>query len=193
VQEQLDLEDGSAIRLTIARYYTPTGRCIQKPYGDDNDAYYEEEFDRLSTGELLNKDSIKFPDSLKFKTPAGKIVYGGGGIMPDYFIPIDTSTRSGYFNKIAYSGLFSSFAFEYADKNRKALNAYGSAKSFVANFNISNALFNEFIAYLEKNGIQKDLWGLGRSEKNIRLQLKAYIGRNIYNNDGFYPVLSLPQ
>jgi carboxyl-terminal processing protease len=189
VQEQLDLADGSAIRLTIARYYTPTGRCIQKPYGDDNEAYYEEEFTRLSTGELLNSDSIKFPDSLKYKTPGGKTVYGGGGIMPDFFIPIDTSTRSGYFSKIVYSGLLNTFAFEYADKNRKRLLDYKNARNFVSGFSVGNDLLEEFVSFLAANGVARDEWGLKRSDKNIRLQLKAYIGRSIYNNPGFYPVM----
>ncbi|MBC7865046.1 MAG: peptidase S41, partial [Bacteroidia bacterium] len=93
------------------------------------------------------------------------------------------------FNKIVYSGLLSTFSFEYADKNRKKLNAYGSGKNFVSGFTISDALLQEFITFLDNNGVKKDAWGLNRSEKGIRLQLKAYIGRNIFNNDGFYPVL----
>lgn len=189
VQEQLDLDDGSAIRLTIARYYTATGRCIQKPYGDDKEDYYEEEYQRLSKGELFNPDSIHFPDSLKFKTPGGKIVYGGGGIMPDYFVGYDTTYRSGYFSKILYSGLLNSFSFDYADKNRTKLTSYQNAFNFVSNFNVSPQLLNEFVDYLDANGVKKDAWGLARSEKNIKLQLKAYIGRNIFNNEGFYPVM----
>lgn len=189
VQEQLDLEDGSAIRLTIARYYTATGRCIQKPYSDDKDAYYAEEYDRYTSGELVNKDSIKFSDSLKFRTPAGKIVYGGGGIMPDYFVGLDTTSRSTYFNKVLTSGLLSSFAFSYADKNRKELNSFQTGKNFVKGFIVSNKLFQEFISFLDENGVKKDEWGISRSALNLKLQLKAYIGRNIYNNEGFYPVM----
>ena len=191
VQEQLDLEDGSAIRLTIARYYTPTGRCIQKPYGDDNEEYYEEEYDRLGKGELFSADSIKFPDSLKYHTPGGKIVYGGGGIMPDYFIPIDTSNRSAYYNKIVYSGLMNTFSFLYADKNRKQLATFGSASAFVKNFIVSQSLMREFTDYLDENGVARDEYGLKKSEEVLKLQLKAFIGRNIFNNEGFYPVSHL--
>lgn len=123
VQHQLDLPDGSAIRLTIARYYTPTGRCIQKPYDKGTEEYYKDEEDRYESGELLNKDSIHFADSLKFKTPKGKVVYGGGGIMPDVFVPLDTMGRSKYLNEIYYNGIITDFCFEYADKHRAELMA----------------------------------------------------------------------
>src|ERR1035438_4613014 len=111
VQEEKEFEDGSAVRLTIARYYTPTGRCIQKSYNEGLEAYYSEEVARYKNGELQNKDSIKFIDSLKFKTPGGKIVYGGGGIMPDVFVPLDTAGHSAYLNEVSYAGIVNQFAF----------------------------------------------------------------------------------
>lgn len=187
VQEQLDLEDGSAIRLTIARYYTPTGRCIQKPYTDDKEAYYEEEFNRLENGELFSADSIRFPDSLKFRTPNGKVVYGGGGIMPDIFVPVDTAGRSSFLNKVLYSGFMSSYAFQYADKNREKLMKMGSANSFVSGFSVDDLLFSDFIKYLEQNGIKKDVTGIKKSNSVLRSQLKALIGRSIFNNEAYFP------
>jgi carboxyl-terminal processing protease len=190
VQEQMDLDDGSAIRLTVARYYTPTGRCIQKPYGENNESYYEEEYNRLEKGELFSADSIKFPDSLKYRTPSGKVVYGGGGIMPDVFVPFDTSFSSSFLSKIIYGGWLNNFAFQYSDKNRDELRTYISGINFSEEFNVSAELMNEFLAYLEKNKVKKDEAGLRRSGNRIRLLLKAYIGRNIFNDTGYYAVIN---
>ncbi|MFN5181652.1 MAG: S41 family peptidase [Bacteroidota bacterium] len=190
VQEQIDLDDGSAIRLTIARYYTPTGRCIQKPYTDDKEAYYEEEFNRIENGELFSADSIKFPDSLKFRTPNGKIVYGGGGIMPDIFVPIDTSGRTSFLRKVLYSGQVNTFAFTYADQNREKLNKLGSASKFISDFKVDDALFAQLISHLEKSNIKGDISGIKKSEKILRNQLKALIGRSIFNNEAYFPVLN---
>ena len=190
VQEQMDLEDGSAIRLTVARYYTPTGRCIQKPYSENKEEYYEEEYKRLENGELFSADSIKFADSLKFTTPGGKTVYGGGGIMPDVFIPIDTTERSSYLSKIVNSGLLSSFAFMYADKNRANLLKYGSPEQFVKNFSLNETVFNEFLSFLETKGVQKEANGIRKSGNLLKNQLAALIGRAIYNNEAFYPVIN---
>ena len=124
VQDQLQLPDGSAIRLTVARYYTPTGRCIQKPYTDDKTTYYNEEYDRYQNGELLNVDSIKLDKTKQYKTPEGKIVYGGGGIMPDVFVPIDTAKANSFLNKVFYVGAINTFAFEYSDKHRLDIQKY---------------------------------------------------------------------
>ena len=186
----MDLEDGSAIRLTIARYYTPTGRCIQKPYGENNEAYYEEEYSRLEKGELYSADSIKFPDSLKFRTPGGKVVYGGGGIMPDIFVPIDTTFSSSYYSKIMYSGLLNNFSFQYSDKNRTMLNGFKSGLNFSEKFNVTSQLMNELLAYLEKNNIKKDEPGFRRSADRMKIQLKAFIGRSIFNNEGYFSVVN---
>jgi carboxyl-terminal processing protease len=190
VQEQSEFTDGSAMRLTIARYYTPTGRCIQKAYDNGTADYYKEEFNRYSSGELESQDSIKINDSLKYTTPGGKIVYGGGGIIPDVFVPIDTSGRSHYLAEVMYNGLVNDFAFDYADKQRSKLKeTYQSVESFNKNFNISPAVFDEFVAYSQKNGVKPVEKQIKISEPLIKLQLKALIARNIWNNKGFYPVL----
>lgn len=187
VQRQTELSDGSALRLTTARYYTPTGRCIQKPYDGDYDAYRQEESDRYSKGELLNADSIHFPDSLKFKTPKGKVVYGGGGIMPDLFVPIDTLTRSEYLNELFYKGLINQFAFDHTDKNRAALEG-GGIEKFKMEFQVNDALLDELVTYAGQNGLDKNLPQIKRSAPLIRIYLKASISRNLWGSDGFYPI-----
>src|ERR1019366_514187 len=141
--------------LTIARYYTPTGRCIQKPYKEGLEAYYSEETDRYNKGELQNADSVKFVDSLKFKTPAGKIVYGGGGIMPDVFVPLDTLGRTVYLSEVIYTGVLNQFAFDYADRHRQQLKNYGNFEQFNKAFSVDGALLEEFIAFAEKAKVKR--------------------------------------
>lgn len=189
VQEQSEFPDGSAIRLTIARYYTPTGRCIQKSYSEGKEAYYNEENDRLKHGELSNADSVKFIDSLKFTTPAGKMVYGGGGIMPDIFVPIDTSGRSLYLAELFYKGLINQFAFDYADRKRTFFGTYKSFSNFNNKFEVGVSLMDEFVEFAEKNKVKKNSSELKHSEKIIKNQLKALIARNIWKNEGYYPVI----
>ncbi len=190
VQEQSEFSDGSAMRLTIARYYTPTGRCIQKTYADGLTAYYNEEFKRYSSGELENVDSIKINDSLKYTTPAGKIVYGGGGIIPDVFVPLDTVGRSHYLNELFYNGIVNDFAFDFVDGQRTTLMAtYKTAEHFNTAFSISDAVFREFVAYAEKNGVKPNEKQIKISEQIIKLQIKALIARNLWSNAGFFQVL----
>ena len=190
VQRQLDLLDGSAVRLTIARYYTPTGRCIQKPYDPEKgfEEYYSESYHRYLNGELEEKDSIHFNDSLKYVTPGGKIVYGGGGIMPDIFIPIERGEEFQYYNSLVQKSLIFRYAFEYTDKNRVALKQYNDFENFNKHFNVTGVLFDEFLAFGEKNGVTKDTDGIKHSMIKIKILLKAYIGRNLYDNEGFYPI-----
>lgn len=191
VQEQSDFADGSALRLTIARYYTPTGRSIQKPYknGEAED-YYSEEQSRFSHGELQHADSIKFADSLKYKTPKGKIVYGGGGIMPDVFVPIDTSGRSFYLTELFYTGLIQQFALTYADKQREKLKKYASFENFNSTFKITDVMLEELFAFAEKNKVKRNAKEAQQSKALISLYLKANIARNIWRNDGYYPVVN---
>jgi carboxyl-terminal processing protease len=190
VQEQSEFTDGSAIRLTIARYYTPTGRCIQKPYKEGGiEAYYDEEYARYQSGELESADSIKLTDSLKFITPGGKVVYGGGGIMPDVFVGIDTTGRSRWLSEVIYNGLVNDFAFEYADREREKLKAYKTPQNYIKGFSINDEILNEFIAYAEKNKVKRNESGIKASGAILRNQLKALIARNIWNNPGFYPVI----
>ncbi len=189
VQEQTEFPDGSAMRLTIARYYTPTGRSIQKSYGKGYAAYEEELNDRFKNGELINKDSIHFTDSLKFKTPAGKIVYGGGGIMPDIFVPLDTAYESMYLNKLYAAGALNQFAYDYFDKHRSFFKEYKSAEDFRKNFTVDDALLNTFISYAVTKGVEKEEKGLAKSSTFIRLQIKALLARLKWQNEGLYPIL----
>lgn len=189
VQEQADMPDGSAIRLTIARYCTPTGRCIQRPYDEGSEAYYNDITLRFTDGEMQDKDSIHFPDSLRYTTPLGKVVYGGGGIMPDIYVPIDTTESSEYLTDLYINGVISQYAFEYADKHRNELQLFADAKEFDKNFVIDNQLFDEFVSYAEKNKVKKNVKDIKRSEHLIKYQLKSQIARNIWSNDGYFIVI----
>jgi carboxyl-terminal processing protease len=190
VQEQSKFSDGSGMRLTIARYYTPTGRCIQKTYSNGLDDYYKEEYNRYNSGEMESADSIKSDSTLKFKTPGGKIVYGGGGIVPDVFVPLDTTGRTHYLAEVIYNGLVNDFAFDYADKHRVKLKSeHPTIESFNDGFTITPEIIRSFVAYAEKNGVKPNEKQEKISEPIIKLQLKALIARNIWGNSGFYPVL----
>ncbi|MDG1810667.1 MAG: S41 family peptidase [Polaribacter sp.] len=190
VQEEKDLGDGSAVRLTIARYYTPTGRSIQKPYEKGKENTYSRDLNnRVKSGELLSKDSIKVVDSLKFTTPKGKVVYGGGGIVPDVFVAVDTTSylNSFYFNTIQ------NFAFDWVDNNRKKLTK-NSLENFILNYNIDTS----YDAYLKSiNSTLKDtrrnykqrFKPSGKIEKTLKEYLKAAIASQIYGDDGFYRVI----
>ena len=188
VQEQIPFNDGSAVRLTVARYYTPSGRCIQKPYDKGNDEYYKDIMERAIHGEFQKVDSIKYSDTVKYKTLAGRIVYGGGGIMPDFFVPADTIGYSDYYSKITQKGLVYQFALDYADSKRKELSKFKDTADFEAYFQKVN-LLNSFVAFAEKKGIKAKASDLKISEKIIENQAKAYIARNIIGEKGFYPII----
>ena len=189
VQEPSQWPDGSALRLTIARYYTPTGRCIQKPYKDGVKQYYRDYYDRVEKGELMSIDSIDFPDSLKYTTPGGKTVYGGGGIMPDVFIPYDTTGRTYLYRELIYSGVFRQFCFTYADQHRENIGAYKSASEAIAKFEITPAILSQFFTLAKSKGIEKNEEEFDTSKDLIKMRLKAEILNVIWNNDGLYPVL----
>jgi carboxyl-terminal processing protease len=187
VQEPISFTDGSGLRLTVARYYTPTGRSIQKPYNKGVDRYYEDLNDRLAHGEFEVSDSIHFVDSLKFKTPKGRLVYGGGGIMPDKFVPADTIGVSPYFLRVRNSGMIYRFALKYTESNRDALKKFtetGELEKYLD----KQLLLDQFVQFASKNGIKQDEKGLKTSGNIIHIQLKAYIARNILDNKGFYPI-----
>jgi len=188
VQEQIPLMDGSALRLTVARFYTPSGRCIQKSYENGNEEYFHDLYSRFSHQEQLYADSIQFNDSLKYQTKSGRTVYGGGGIMPDIFVPADTSGNSAYFDKIYRKGLIYTFAYTYADNNRETLSQFQTAEAFDAHLSKQNVL-NEFVEYAHEKGVQRDAKGLKQSGEIIHTQLKAYIARNIIGEEGFYPII----
>jgi carboxyl-terminal processing protease len=186
VQEQTEFKDGSAIRLTIARYFTPSGRCIQKPYENGRiEDYYQDEMERYDTGELVNADSVKLNKKLKYTTPAGKVVYGGGGIMPDYFIPIDTTKVSRYISELLYKNLINDFALEYVNKNRTQLK-YSSAKEFNQQFKVNTPLINELKSYANKNDIKSSASDLGKGLDLLSTHLKAYIAKDIFNQEAWF-------
>lgn len=187
VQEQVQLGDGSALRLTVARYYTPSGRSIQKPYENGREDYYADYLQRLMDGELETADSIRFDDSLRFETLNGRTVYGGGGIMPDIFIPLETGEHTVFFNQVANRGILYRFAFDYSDRNRSALSRYGDARMFVSEFRVGPALYEEFISFAREQGVRPGPGDHSASEAFIRNHLKAYIGRNLFGNEAFFP------
>lgn len=187
VQEPVNFRDGSGLRLTIARYYTPTGRSIQKPYDQGIEKYYEDLNDRFVHGEFEEADSIHFGDSLKFVTPGGRTVYGGGGIMPDLFVPLDTTGVSRYFAIVRNSGLLYKYAIKYTEDNRERLTKFKDVKS-LNEWLSKQGLMEKFISYAAANGVPRDEAGIKVSYLTINTQLKAYIARNILDNAGFYPI-----
>lgn len=189
VQQPFSLSDGSEVRLTIARYYTPTGRLIQKPYDEGFDDYAMDIFNRYSSGELNNTDSISFPDSLTYKTLVkNRIVYGGGGIVPDYFVPIDTTTYSEYYRKLISRGVFNQFVLKYLDTNRPSLEKkYRNFSAFKSKFDPSPEMDN-LIAFAEQKGIsyEKEDWKL--SGERIELLFKAYVARDLWETGSFFQI-----
>ena len=189
VQEQIPFFDGSAIRLTVARYYTPAGRCIQKSYKNGLDDYYGDLKRRYVHGEFEQKDSTHYSDTLKYYTRMKRVVYGGGGIMPDIFVAADTSGLSPYYMKITQKGLTYQFAFDYSDKYRDELGKLKTGKDFESYLSQHNVL-DSFTEFAAKKGIPKDPKSLAISGKIIETQLMAYIARNIIGEVGFYSVIS---
>lgn len=184
VQEPVQFNDGSGMRLTTARYYTPTGRSIQKPYDNGFEEYYSDLNIRMNHHEFENSDSIHFKETEKFTTPGGKIVYGGGGIMPDKFVPVDTSGISDYFMKVRPH--IYSFAFKYTEKYRETLKRY-TESSELEKYLDKQGLLSQFTSFASGK-VKSDPEGLRISGEIIHTQIKAYIARNILDNKGFYPI-----
>lgn len=186
VQAQIPFDDGSAIRLTVARYYTPTGRSIQKPYTNGNEKeYHMDLINRINHHELFSADSIHFDESMRFTTPAGRTVYGGGGIMPDIFIPIDTLYTSEYYNKVWDGNVLYRFTLDFADRNRKAMDGITSLEELDGVLD-GAALMEEFVKYAERNGIARNDADLRKSGSVIEAQIRAYIGRNAMSDESGY-------
>ncbi len=188
VQSQIPFNDGSAIRLTIARYYTPSGRSIQKPYelgkGED---YGDEILERIKHDELFTADSIAFDDSLRFVTPKGRVVYGGGGIMPDIFIPLSTDKLPDFVVEIARRNVLYNYTIKYSDRHRDALAAVETLSDLDALFDNDTNLLSDFIAYAAKEGVKASPAEIKASKDILKLQLRAYIGRNTKLEDcGYY-------
>ncbi len=180
VQGQFPFPDGSALRLTIARYYTPVGRSIQKPYDKGRESYYNEVYDRYEHDEMFTADSIHFNDSLKFTTPGGKVVYGGGGIMPDIFVPIDTSDVTPYFRAVTDwdKNILYRFTLEFSDRNRARLNGINTLEELDRFFAKQPNLLNDFVAFASRSGVSPNAADIAKSKALILSQFKAYIGRN---------------
>jgi len=188
VQEQIFFSDGSALRLTIARYYTPSGRCIQKPYTPGDDNYFNDITSRYLHGEFEVADSIQFADSLKYYTIGGRVVYGGGGIMPDIFVPLDTNGITPYLQQVSRRNLIYRYAFNFTDQHRKetrGLKDFTSVDRFMNKFD----LLSDFIKFAEQNGVPRNEREITVSKKILDAQVKATIARNIIDNEGFYPYI----
>lgn len=188
VQEHVDLPDQSAVRLTTARYYTASGRSIQRPYGEGID-YAGDYTERFMHGELVTADSIHLDSSQIYTTLNGRTVYGGGGVMPDIFVSADTSEGSNYLSELFYTGALNQFALDVADRDRKQLLGFGSPRGFRDRYVISSALLNELGSFAQKQGIEPNPSDLDRSRQQIAIRLKAGIARNLWGNASFYEIM----
>lgn len=186
VQEPKYMSDGSAIHLTTAKYYTPTGRCIQKSYDEGLEAYQLEMYQRFENGASEAIDSSLFADSLRFTTPGGKTVYGGGGIMPDIYVPVDTVGLSDWYGQVIRRGKLRDFCFKYADQNREELEQFGQARAYAEGFEVSDALYQSFLEHLKTLEIPMDKSQEKTSRALVKSQLKALIGRQLYGNEALY-------
>lgn len=188
VQEQYNLSDGSAVRLTVARYYTPSGRCIQRPYGNGTDAYNNEIAARYYHGEYVHKDSIALQDSTKYFTSKGKVVYGGGGIMPDVFIPMDTAKD---LQSLATVRSFvPEFIYDYMEKNSGHFGQFKSFSEFAKGFSVSDELYQSFIRSARQRKMDLSDAVLTKLEPDVKVLLKADIARHLWKNDGYYSVIN---
>lgn len=187
VQESSTFDDGSIVRLTTARYYTPSGRCIQKPYDKGLDDYYSEVYKRFLHGEFTEKDSIVLNDSLLYYTASGRPVYGGGGIMPDVFVPMDTSGFTKLYSEISKKNLEYLFAVEYVDNNRKNLEKIESVPLLIVHLNKDNVK-SKFWSFVSKNGVKINSADLAKSGKEIERTVYAFIARQVLGDSAFYQI-----
>jgi carboxyl-terminal processing protease len=190
VQQQYPLLDGSAIRVVVSRYFTPSGRCIQKPFQQGHGEEYDEEvYERVNNGELFDASAIHFPDSLRYRTAAGRTVYGGGGIMPDVFVPADTTGRSDYLEKLVTKNAFRMFVFRWAESHQNMKAQYANGLEFARRFQVDEALLRDFRNFAAERDVAFDQAGYNTSLRIIKDNLKALIGRQWFNDEGFYPSL----
>lgn len=191
VQRPFNLPDGSQVRLTTARYYTPTGRCIQRSYEKGSEDYYNEMTKRMKHGEFYHSDSIQFPDSLKYSTLlSGRTVYGGGGIMPDIFMPVDTTFATKLYTDLIRKGIFNRFTVDYVMKNRELIsNKYSDFENFYEQFEVTDEMISDFRSLAEEEGVEWNDEQFQRSEPMIKLQLKALIARNEWSQAEYYRVV----
>lgn len=192
VQRPVNLPDGSMVRLTVQKYYTPSGRCIQKPYDEGKDDYFADYSKRLKSGEFFSADSIKFPDSLKYETRITKrTVYGGGGIMPDIFVPLDTSENSRYFSDLIRVGVQNDWSMSYANAHREELlRSYPAMEDFAKSFVIPQLEQEKIIQMAEAKEVPLDQKGYENSKHAILVRTKALLARNLYDNEAFYYLIN---
>ncbi|MDD2584858.1 MAG: S41 family peptidase [Bacteroidales bacterium] len=193
VQQMLPLNDGAQLRLTVARYHTPSGRVIQSPYKEGaSNSYYKAIIDRYERGESFNRDSIHFPDSLKYKTLIkGRTVYGGGGIMPDIFIPADTTSYTKYYSQLIRKGIVLDFMNDFSDKNRKQLEAkYSSFNSFEANFEIDSSMKESLITFAKSRGLEPNIQEYNKSASEIETYMKALAARSLFGTTAYFRIVN---
>ncbi len=192
VQKPVGLPDGGAVRLTTQKYFTPSGRCIQKPYEDGVDAYRKEKGQRLENGELTEEDNMALNDSLKFFTKLNKrSVFGGGGIIPDLFVALDTTMGSDYYYDLVRKGIMNSYVLSYVNKNRSELEAeYPSVSEFKKGFEIDKTWIKGFTAYGEKEGVDYDADGYKEAKELLETRIKALMARNIFESGAFFEVIN---
>lgn len=188
VQQQMPFEDGSAIRLTVARYYTPSGRCIQKPYTLGDQADYEKELiNRFERGEFYNADSVHYKDTTSYRTKKGRVVHGGGGIMPDIFVGRDTSYYTPYFNQVVNRAYTYQFAYQYTDKHRGNLKRYKDWQTLEKYLHSANWM-PEFVSFCKSKGVEPNETQIAKSRQALMRLINAYIVRNILGDEGFFPL-----
>ncbi len=191
VQRPYYLPDSSVIRLTIARYYTPTGRCIQKPYDEGYEQYYHDLMSRLEGGELTSKEKIDFPDSLKYYTPKNRLVYGGGGIMPDVFVPWDSTKYTDFYVDLLSKGIFRDFVLEFIDREREYLTSnYPDLDKFMSSFKIDNKFMDEFIEFASNMEIEPKEGEQELSGELLSYQLKALIAGNLFEFNSYFQIMT---
>ncbi|MEL7145875.1 MAG: S41 family peptidase [Bacteroidota bacterium] len=187
VQMPFELTDGSELRLTISRYYTPSGRCIQKAYDGKSKAYDRDILDRYESGEMYNADSLKVIDSLKYETTGGRVVYGGGGITPDYFVGVDTLMNSKYLNGLFTTNTLREYTLSYTTSNQKRLEDMGM-DAFIERFEVNDKMLKDLIKLGKSNKLEFNKQQFEQSQDLIKCYVKAYIARGIWDNQGFFPV-----
>lgn len=187
VQEPFDLSNGGTLRLTIARYYLPSGRSIQKSYQNGREAYEEDLTNRFNHGEFLNRDSIHPVDTIKYETAGGKTVYAGGGIMPDVFLPFDTTRYSPFLTELYTRNIFGDFIYEYYTSNAASFKQYKDAAAFNQQFQVNNGLMNAFKAFAERAKVNTAKMNV-KDEEEIRVRIKALLARQLWRSEGFYMV-----
>jgi carboxyl-terminal processing protease len=187
VQKPYGFPDGSVVRLTVAHYYTPSSRCIQRPYDKGKKDYYEEYSKRIKSGELFGNDTMELPDSLMFYTRNKRKVYGGGGVVPEYFIPIDTSMNSAFYQQIRGKGTLNTFCLEYVDKNREKLKIrYPNSDAVIANFKVDDDLLELLYRAGDKDSVKRDSAQMLRSKPLFVNQVKSLVCRDLYDNTTFW-------